>query len=230
MSQLGERHQVVVVSVDAARSHQAQEVQPAAPLHRVARGGQQDRVGEEAAVVDGVADARQILHNGEAGTQVEVPDLAVAHLALWQADGRTGGSQLAVRPGEGEPIPGRQPRSQQRIARGVVGEAPAIEHAEDHGPGSIPRYGHARASAAMRTMAAKRAASSDAPPTSAPSMSGWVKNSAAFSGVQLPPYRTGTSSAPGRSLSARMARTCTAASCASSPEAASPVPMAHTGS
>ena len=46
-----------------------------------------------------------------------------------------------------------------------------------------------------RTIAAKSSASSDAPPTSAPSMSGWAMSSAALVGLTDPPYCTRTAAA-----------------------------------
>ena len=61
-------------------------------------------------------------------------------------------------------------------------------------------------------------------------MSGMAKKSGALSAVQLPPYWIGMSSAAAESSSRRMARICASIYCASSGEAASPVPIAQTGS
>ena len=46
--------------------------------------------------------------------------------------------------------------------------------------------------AAMRTISTKSAAFKLAPPTRAPSISGWVINSAVLAGLTLPPYWTRT--------------------------------------
>src|SRR5512134_973784 len=84
---------------------------------------------------------------------------------------------------------------------------------------------------AARTIVANDSVFRQAPPTSAPSMSGSLKRDSAFCGVTLPPYKILIRSAacvvqPAAML-ARIAR-CTATAC--SVVAAWPVPMAHTGS
>src|SRR6266446_4396582 len=85
-----------------------------------------------------------------------------------------------------------------------------------------------RAPAMMR---AKSSAFKLAPPTSAPSMSGWPSRSAAFSGFTDPPYWIRTASATaGPASSRRRPRICACTSCACAVVAVLPVPMAQTGS
>lgn len=54
-------------------------------------------VGGEAAIGDGGVNARQFLHDHPAGTDIQVPDLGIAHLSLGQADLFGGGIEQAVR-------------------------------------------------------------------------------------------------------------------------------------
>ena len=54
-------------------------------------------------------------------------------------------------------------------------------HAVDYYSLGFPKY-------EFLTISAKLRASSDAPPTSAPSTSGWLISSLAFAGFTLPPY------------------------------------------
>src|SRR6266849_2650698 len=80
------------------------------------------------------------------------------------------------------------------------------------------------------TMSAKLRTSSEAPPTSAPSTSGWLINSRAFDGFTLPPYWMRTRRAtvsPKISASRRRTKRCT--SCAWAVLAVLPVPIAQTG-
>ena len=69
------------------------------PLAAACRAASTQRgVRGERAVGDRGVDARQVLEDGPAGADVEVPDLAVAHLAVRQPHGRTGGIEQRVRP------------------------------------------------------------------------------------------------------------------------------------
>lgn len=86
----------------------------------------------------------------------------------------------------------------------------------------------AAAAAQIRT---KSAAFRLAPPTSAPSISGWPANSAILAPVTLPPYCTRTRAAPAASKrAASVARISAATRPASAPSAARPLPIAQTGS
>ena len=106
-----------------------------------------------------------------------MPDLGVPHLPLGQTDGTPGRDQATV----GIVVPERVEDRRVRHVHGVAGagrsEAPAVEDDQDD------RLGHEAAAA----IASRLSASSEAPPTSAPSMSGCASSSAAFSGLTEPP-------------------------------------------
>jgi hypothetical protein len=84
--QLGQRDQVPVVGVDTAGADEADERKPTVGGSRRPAGVDQDRVRSEGAVGDGGIDARQVLEHRPTRTEVQVPDLRVAHLAIRQAD------------------------------------------------------------------------------------------------------------------------------------------------
>ena len=84
------------VAVDAAVGQQAHDVEGAAALLAVVHGLDIGLVLKEAAVLDGPADAGEILEHHPAGADVGVTHLGVAHLALGQTHVQTGGRQLAA--------------------------------------------------------------------------------------------------------------------------------------
>jgi hypothetical protein len=85
--------------------------------------------------------------------------------------------------------------------------------------------------AAAPTIAAKSDARRLAPPTSAPSISGWANSSAALVGVTEPPYCTRTRAAtPSPHSSPTTRRMSPIVAAAPSAVAARPVPIAQTGS
>ncbi len=183
LRQLHHGDDVLVDGVNPARADEPHQVQRAAVLDGVVGGHAQDGIADEFAVVDGLADSRQVLQHREARPQVEMADLRVAHLALRKANVLPGSREPTGRPGGRQVMPGGHLRGEQRVALRVVVQAEAVEHAQDH----RSRRHQVRTSAAARTIAAKRDASSEAPPTSAPSTSGMAKRSPELSGVQLPP-------------------------------------------
>src|SRR6185369_4963558 len=78
--------------VDVARAGQPHEVQrPARALGGVDRLAD-DRVRVESAVLDAEVDADDVLVDDAPGAQVQVADLAVAHLSVGQADVVAGGA------------------------------------------------------------------------------------------------------------------------------------------
>ena len=170
-----QRLEVVPPGVHAAVGDEADEVH----ARRVLHGGPQDVVVGERPVLDGLADAREVLLDRRAGAEVEVSDLRVAHLALGQADRRAPRRQLAVRIALPEVVEDRRRRQRDGVARAVRRDPPAVEDDE-----ADRRDGHPRAAS---TIAAKSATSREAPPTSAPSTSGRASSSAALSGLTEPP-------------------------------------------
>jgi hypothetical protein len=126
----GERHDVALVRMDAARRHQAHEVRGTAALPE--RGGKL-REPREAAIGDRLVDARQVLQHHAAGADVHVADLRVAHLALGQSHEGLARLQEGVRRGRQELVPGRGLRLADRVVLALLSIAPAIEDAENHG-------------------------------------------------------------------------------------------------
>ena len=86
---------MVDVAVDAAVGQQAHEMQGTAAFFAGADGSQIGGVFKEAAVLDGPADAGQVLEDHAAGADVGVAHLAVSHLSLRQAYVQAGSLQLA---------------------------------------------------------------------------------------------------------------------------------------
>jgi hypothetical protein len=81
----------------------------------------QHRILEEGAVLDRVLDAREVLLHHRAGAEVEVADLAVAHLALGQPDGAPAGGQLRVAVALPQLVEHRCLGERQRVARPIGG-------------------------------------------------------------------------------------------------------------
>ena len=159
--ELGDRDEVAVVGVDAARPDQADEVEAAARPGGPPARLEQGRALEEAAVGDRGVDPRQVLEDGPAGAQVEVADLGVAHLAGRQADrvlGRARGPRAASRAGgrarsaSGPRRSHRSPgRRRSRTRRGRRGRSGAAGRA-----GSRPRRSSASARPVTRPRRGRR--------------------------------------------------------------------------
>ena len=126
-------------------------------------------------VSDGGVHALQVLEEDPAGADRQVTDLGVAHLAGRQADRLAGRRQPRVRVLVPEPVEHRRAGQLDRVARPGRRAAPPVE---DHERYEVD---------AARQIAAKESGSSEAPPTSAPSIEGWARSSAAFSGLTDPP-------------------------------------------
>ena len=88
-----QRLQVADVGMDAAVADQPEQVQRPAACQRAIHGPVEGGVRRELPVGDGAVDARQPLVDDEAGADVGVADLGVAHLPRRQADGLAGGEQ-----------------------------------------------------------------------------------------------------------------------------------------
>src|SRR6266516_312455 len=171
----------------------------------------QGRVVVERSVFDRLVYAHEVLEQDTPGADREVADLAVAHLTGRQSDCLARCVERGVGKRLPEKVEVRRVGELDGVARARRREAPAVEDDE--------RYEGMFAPA--RQIAMKDSRSSDAPPTSAPSTSGWLRRTAALSGLTEPPYSTGTSIID-------LMNAC--ASCAISGVAVFPVPIAHTGS
>ena len=127
--ELDARLDVLPAGVDAAVGDQSHEVKPAAGAvaRRLAR-RPEDRVVEEAAVGDRVVDAGQVLLDDGSGTEVEVADLRVPHLAVGQADVAAAGREHAVRKPIPQLVEDWRRRLADRVPRPRWRQAPAVQH------------------------------------------------------------------------------------------------------
>src|SRR4051794_11608070 len=90
--QIDQGQRVCSVAVDAAVAEQAHQVQTwrsaiaGRALLALLDGRDEGRVLEERAGLDVVVDAWEVLENGVAGADVEMPALGVPELVLWRPD------------------------------------------------------------------------------------------------------------------------------------------------
>src|SRR5215213_5354237 len=173
--EIEQRLEEVEVRGDAPFRDEPEQVDARLAPARPLEGGEQRVVAEERAVADGGIQALQVLEEDPSGADRQVPDLGVAHLAGRQPDGLSGGREPGVRVLAPEAVEHRRPRELDRIAGARRRAAPAVEDDE--------RY----EVDAARQIAPKESGSSDAPPTSAPSIEDWERSSGAFSGFTEPP-------------------------------------------
>ena len=126
--------------VHAAGPDETDEVQ-AAPrgAAAVADGRQEHRVPRERAIGDLGVDARQVLEDRPPGAEVEVADLAVAHLAHGQADGAAGRVEPAMRPRLEQGPPARHVGGSDGVDRRVRSETEAVDDDEHDGRGRSVR-------------------------------------------------------------------------------------------
>src|SRR5918996_12229 len=149
-----------------------------AEVARTAEGAHESLVLEEGSGLDRAVDAHQVLEDDASRPDRQVADLGVPHLARRQADVLAGGAQRRVRVASPERVEDRGVGELDRVA-GPGGRAPPPVE-DDEG------YERERR-AAVSQIAVKESTSSDAPPTRAPSTSGWESSSSAFSGFTEPP-------------------------------------------
>ena len=136
---------------------------------------------EERAVPDRDVHAHQVLEEDAPGADRQVPDLGVPHLPGRQPDGLARGRELRVREALQERVEDGRVGELDRVSRAAAARAPAVEDDERD------EVAHAATSAPARQIASNDAGSSEAPPTSAPSTSGWASSVRAFSGFTEPP-------------------------------------------
>src|SRR3990170_1511869 len=148
-----------------------------------AREGQHELlVLEERAVTNREVDAHQILEEHATGADRQVPDLGVPHLPGRESDCLARCFQGRVRVVLPEPVEHGCVRELDRVPRARRSEAPPVEDDERD------ELRHAEATcAAARQIASKDVGSSEAPPTRAPSTSGWTSSDDAFCGLTEPP-------------------------------------------
>ncbi len=90
-------------------------------------------IGEEAAVEDGGVDAGHVHADDATGTEVQVADFAVAHLAVGQADKVVAGVEERVRKAAEKAVVDGFAGLSDCVAVGAGAVAPAVENRENDG-------------------------------------------------------------------------------------------------
>ena len=130
-SHLQQRIKMCDVRVHAAVGDKSEDVQAAASGAGVLHGGEQDRVPEELAILDHQVDACNVHMNDAARANVEMADLAVAHLAVRQADVFPAGVNQGVWIFAQQAVVIRLTRQCNRIGFGFGAVTPAVEDDKD---------------------------------------------------------------------------------------------------
>ena len=167
--------EVVEMRMDAAFGDEPEQMDVAPTRFRALEGAEKRRILEQGAVADRGVHPLQILEEDPTGPDRQMADLGVAHLPGRQADRLAGSREGGVRVLCPDPVEDGCARELHGIAGTGRRATPAVEDDE--------RY---EVDAAWQ-IAAKESGSSEAPPTSAPSIEGWARSSAAFSGLTEPP-------------------------------------------
>src|ERR1700693_304495 len=108
---------------------------------RVLHGREQHRMREELAVLDHQVDARDVHVNDAPRANVQMPDLAVAHLSFRQADERSAGMNERVRILTEQAIVSRLARESDGIGLGLGAVSPAVEDDENEWFGTRHKCG-----------------------------------------------------------------------------------------
>jgi hypothetical protein len=143
------------------------------------------------AVLHGLRDAGQLLIHDAARADVRVADLAVAHLAVRQADVHAGSADLRQRVFSKQLVEVRLVRGGNRVAL-RRGKAEAVHNHEYnwffHNAVFVLSGSQNQPLVAASTIAAKSAGFREAPPMRPPSTSGCASSSAALPAFMEPPY------------------------------------------
>ena len=178
---LEQRLAVAHLGVDATVGDEAHDVEGAAVGDDAVHGLGEDLVGLEGAVLDRVVDQRERLVHDAAGTDVEVADLGVAHLAVGKADVLARGAERGGRVLLGQRVEEGPLGKRDRVLGAGGREAAAVHDDEEGGGANVTHY------IAALTIAANESALREAPPTRAPSTSSFSRKPATFSGLAEPP-------------------------------------------
>ena len=124
-AQLDAGEQVPVERVHAAGPEQADQVQRAAGLPQLGAQLDQRRQLVELPALDALGDAHEVLGHHPAGAEVQVADLAVAHLAFGEPHGEAAGVEQGAR--EAIPRAGARPAWGQldRVALALRADSPS---------------------------------------------------------------------------------------------------------
>ena len=195
--QLDQRDEMAIVGMDAARTDQADQVQPAVRSARRARTPRRARVGSR--TCRRRSPRRSAAGPGAPGRPAPRFRWPTSELPIWPGGRPTASSEAPqdrVRPVAQQPAPDRHPGRGDRIGGRVAADPEAVEHDQDDrarpggrrdasGHPAIPRA--AAVTPARATIPAISSGLSDAPPTSAPSIDGSAMNSSIADDVTLPP-------------------------------------------
>ena len=127
LGQLEQREQVRVDRMHAPRADQPDEVQRATIRDDTPACVHEHGVREEAAVLDRIVDPNEILLDDTTRAEVQVSDLAVAHLSAGQADRFLRRCEQRARRARPEAIPGRHVRHRDRVALALGAITPTVE-------------------------------------------------------------------------------------------------------
>jgi hypothetical protein len=125
-----------LLRVHAAVGDEAEEVQASLAGAGVLHGVEQHRMLEKFSVLDHQIDAGDVHVHDAAGADVEMANLAVAHLAFGQADERAAGVNERVGIFAQQAIVGGFARQSDGVGFGFGAVSPAVEDEEDEGFGT----------------------------------------------------------------------------------------------
>ena len=125
--------QVPVERVHAAGAQEADEVQRTAGLPEVRPQLHQGPELVEPAGADALGDAHEVLRHHAAGAEVQVADLAVAHLPLGEPDPEPAGREQCPRHRRPQPMPHGRVGQLDRVALAPFPVAPAVQD-DEHDP------------------------------------------------------------------------------------------------
>ena len=169
---------MVDVRVDPAIGDEPEQVNVGAALPGGPEGAGERRVREEVAGLDRLVHPHQVLQDDAARADRQVADFRVSHLAGREPDVLPGRAQGRVRVARPE-----------LVEDGRLGQLDGVPRPRRRAPPPVEddeRYERERR-AAVRQIAANESMSREAPPTRAPSTSGWARSSSALSGFTEPP-------------------------------------------
>jgi len=132
-AQLDGGKEVPVESVHAPEAEETDEMEGAARLLCSAAERDQGLEVEEAAVGDALVDPDEILRHHPAGAEVEVSDLAVAHLTFGESDGQAARVEKSTGLGGPQAVPDGRVAELDGVADAFSAVSPAVEHHERYG-------------------------------------------------------------------------------------------------
>ncbi len=124
----GERRGMILMRMHSPRRHQAYEMAGTAALPQALDQAREGGRSFDLAAGDRRIDARQVLHHETTGADVEMPDLGIAHLSLWQADVFARSAQEGVRTARPQTVESGSASLSNGVVSGLLAPAPAVKH------------------------------------------------------------------------------------------------------